>query len=85
MGWKKAVASTGMPGPMGQPMPGQPMPGQPMPGQPMPGQPMDPALLAQSAAAPAQAQPAACPTCGGAARWVPEHSRHYCDACQQYL
>ena len=52
--------------------------------------PMDPALQAQAQAPvmdpAAQAQaPAACQTCGGAARWVPEYSRNYCDACQQYV
>jgi hypothetical protein len=67
----------------GQPMPGQPMPDQAMPGQPMPGQ--DPAVQAQAQAMAMAQAPAPCPTCGAAARWVPEFNRYYCDACQQYV
>ena len=85
----------GQPG-SGQPMPGQAMPGQPMPGQPLPGAaPMDPAAQAPAMDPAAQAPamdpaaqapaPAACQTCGAAARWVPEHNRHYCDTCQRYV
>ncbi len=64
--------------PQGQPQHSQPQQGQPQQGYPQQGQP-------QQGQPQQQQQSYKCTRCEGPVRWIGEHQRYYCDACQSYL